>query len=277
MLLDAFNPELYRNYFTLVADAQCSVIASTTPSAKSMGAGSPVMVTGFSPCSNDSGGANDARRLLSPGGNSQLHKQTESMHISCKALSILTKYRASFLEGFLELIVSRLCVAVTYAPVTIGFQCEQLLCEVALLNPPRFLRIIVPFASMNPPQSTPLPSPDRSNGNKEPHIQDSGVQMRLLGLHVLASAIKHMSSPQLLQELDSILASVLPSFSSPLVDMRKAVVNVLCEIFAVIGDALYPYIADELTVQQKKLLALYIQRFNSSAGSGGNNHAKAKS
>jgi len=261
--LDAFNPELYRNYATLVADAQRSEAA--TPTAKDRrNPASPAMVTGFSPFATAKAGDDGVAVTLSPGGSSQLHRQTESMHISCKALSILTKYRANFLENFMELIVSRLCVAVTYAPVTIGFQCEQLLCDIALLNPPRFLRIIVPFASITPPQSTPLPSPERGGSSKEPQLDDSCVQMRLLGLHVLASMIKHVPSPQLLQELDSILASVLPSFASPLVDVRKAVVTVLCELYGVIGDALYPYIANELTPQQKKLLALYIQRFKSS-------------
>jgi hypothetical protein len=262
VLLDAFNPELYRNYANLVAEAQRS--EAVTPGGKDRAPlGSPAMVTGFSPFASKADGSGTPM-ALSAGGTSQLHKQTESMHISCKALSILVKYRGSHLESFVELIVSRLCVAVTYAPVTIGFQCEQLLCEVALLNPPRFLRIIVPFASVNPPQSTPVPTPDRGNASKEPHMQDSSVQMRLLGLHVLGAMVKHVSSPQLLHELDSILDSVLPSFGSPLVDVRKAVVTVLCELFGVIGDALYPYIADELTPQQKKLLALYIQRYKTS-------------
>jgi hypothetical protein len=43
------------------------------------------------------------------------------------------------------------------------------------------------------------------------------------------------------------------------VDLRKAVIFVLVEIYLVIGDALYPNI-QELSPPQRKLLTIYIDR-----------------
>ena len=253
VLLDAFHAEIF---VRAVSDAAAGGVGS--PPAAAPGAG----ITGFSPFGNRAvaGGSPDAVEVQR---DRQRRQQTESMHVSCKALSILIKYRPGDAEGFTELIVTRLCTACSFAPVTIGLQCEQLLGELARLNPPRVLRVITPFASLNPPVSVPAGTTDGSGGDT-----DGGVQMRLLALHVLASTIKLVPSPQLLREISSILDSVLPSFSSALVDVRKGVVFVLVELYGVVGDALYPYVTNELTPPQKKLLAIYVQRFKAGQRAG---------
>jgi hypothetical protein len=53
--------------------------------------------------------------------------------------------------------------------------------------------------------------------------------------------------------------SVLPSLSSSIVDLRKAAIFLLVEIYIVIGDALYPFVQD-IPASQKKLLTIYISK-----------------
>ena len=145
-------------------------------------------------------------------------------------------------------------LAASFAPIAITFQCEQLLNEVALMDVPRFIPLVIPYAGIN---AQSLIATSIKHGGES--MDYSAVQ--LLALHLLASTIKHMPSPLLLIELTRLLDHILPCFNSEVVDMRKAVVYVLVELYAIIGDALYPYIT-HLTPPQKKLLAIYIQRFN---------------
>jgi CLIP-associating protein 1/2 len=83
--------------------------------------------------------------------------------------------------------------------------------------------------------------------------------VRLVALHILAVIIKHLNSAQLLAELPTMIPSILPSFGSSLVDLRKAIVFVLVEIYLVVGDALHDFVSD-LSPPQKKLLTIYIER-----------------
>ena len=81
----------------------------------------------------------------------------------------------------------------------------------------------------------------------------------LLSLHVLASAIKHLSSSALLLECPIFLPLILPAFQNSLVDVRKALVFVLVEIYMVVGDALLSHVGS-LTSPQRKLLTIYIEK-----------------
>ena len=64
----------------------------------------------------------------------------------------------------------------------------------------------------------------------------SGQQtLRLVALTALAETVKHLSGPILLGEMPSIVPSALPLFGSHLVDIRKAVVFLLVEIFMVVA------------------------------------------
>jgi CLIP-associating protein 1/2 len=82
-----------------------------------------------------------------------------------------------------------------------------------------------------------------------------------MALHVLTSNIKHLTSAQLLTLLSStsMMSSILPHFGSPQVDIRKAVVFTLVEIYLIVGDQLYPFVKN-LAQSQKKLLTVYIER-----------------
>lgn len=80
-----------------------------------------------------------------------------------------------------------------------------------------------------------------------------------MAVRVVAEAIKHMPVLSLLDDLPSIVASIVPSMTSSVVDVRKAVIVVLVNAFFVIGDALYPFV-EHLPESQKKLLNIYIDK-----------------
>lgn len=174
----------------------------------------------------------------------------ESMHISCKALLIIVKYRAAYIKNLMDLVVTRLCAAASFAPVAISLHCEQILAEMAILDAPKLVRLVTRFISDN------NIIPDDVH---QMMLSSTSAHVQLLCLNVLSSALKHMSSSALLLEMPILLPLILPAFHSELVDVRKAVVFVLVEMYLVVGDALHPHVSI-LSPPQRKLLTIYIDR-----------------
>ena len=119
-------------------------------------------------------------------------------------------------------------------------------------DPLRMLRVLRPYA---------MAVTDRVEVGQGVWESGKGVSpnTRLLALHALAETVRVLTSPQLLQQMSVLVPALLPSLSAEVVDVRKAVVFTLVEVYMVIGDALYPFVAD-LPGPQKKLLTIYIQR-----------------
>jgi CLIP-associating protein 1/2 len=127
-----------------------------------------------------------------------------------------------------------------YAPTAVILQCEQILSDLGGLDPLRFLHLLIPYCN-----------PSEQKG--------SSPQVRLFALHSVTSVIHNLSSPQILDNINVLMNSVLPSLSSSIVDLRKAAIFLLVEIYIVIGDALYPFVHD-IPASQKKLLTIYISK-----------------
>ncbi len=166
-------------------------------------------------------------------------KHFESMHLSCKALLAIVRNRGNNIKYFMELLVTRLCQQAPYSPIAITLHCEQILADLASNGAQRLIKIALPFT---------LSSEIATSAN-----------IQLFAIHVITAAIKHMTSPELLKDIESIVTSILPSLSSTMVHLRKAVIFLLVEMYLVIGDALYPYV-QELAAPQRKLLTIYIQK-----------------
>ena len=164
----------------------------------------------------------------------------------------------------MNLMVSRLCLSAAFVPVAVTLHSEQILCDLSRYDPPRFIRIALPYATV--PSDIGMVSHQLSNGDQSLNIkpdafgcQGESPQVRLLALHVIAAAIKHIESAELLVELPFIIDAVVPSLTSALVDLRKAVIFVLVNSYLVIGDALYPFVS-ELPTAARKLLTIYIDK-----------------
>lgn len=112
-------------------------------------------------------------------------------------------------------------------------------------------------------------SGDRLPPPPDPSFASSPTSsVRRLALRVLALCVPHLTSRQLISILPLLMAHILPSFRSPLVDIRQAVVGAIVQMYVLVGDVLHPYVK-ELPPQQKKLLTIYIDRqLKSSAASG---------
>jgi hypothetical protein len=109
------------------------------------------------------------------------------------------------------------------------------------------------------PAATPAPSSAPTLPNGGTSSTDDKSAVRLMAVRVVAEAIKHMPVLSLLDDLPSIVSSIVPSMTSSVVDVRKAVIVVLVNAFFVIGDALYPFV-EHLPESQKKLLNIYIDK-----------------
>lgn len=159
--------------------------------------------------------------------------------------------------------MTRLCKAASFAPVTVTLNCEQILCELAPLDPVKFIDLVLPHASVHVRQS----SEEDQSKSMYPVFNSSQTQTeivsnaheRLLALHSMAVAIRHTTSSQILEKLENIIATVIPSLSSVLADLRKSVIMVLVEIYFIIGDALYPHV-QELAPPHRKLLTIYVEK-----------------
>jgi CLIP-associating protein 1/2 len=86
-----------------------------------------------------------------------------------------------------------------------------------------------------------------------------------MALHVAAECARRMSAPDLLARVEAIGPAARASFSSALVDLRKAAVFLLVECYLVVGDGLSPHV-QALLPQQRKLLTIYIEK---QLGAGG--------
>jgi hypothetical protein len=167
----------------------------------------------------------------------------------------------------MDLLVTRLCQAAVYAPVTVTLSCEQLLSDVAIFDPDKYLGLVIPLAATHPYRdslSYPIYNPTNSPLKKNLLQQEDTIhnsQLRLISLHTMAVAVKNCSSPQLIDRLPAIVSMILPSISSSLADLRKAVIMVLVEVYFVIGDALYPYVQD-LAPPHRKLLTIYVEKMS---------------
>ena len=182
------------------------------------------------------------------------------------------------MQNFIELIITRLCRASTFSPVTVTLNCEQILCDLAPLDPVKYLSLILTHASVRScdiptdgddagddgldQSSSSYPTFNSSSSTIEKSRQGEGVTSaheRLVALHTMSVAIQHMTSSQVLEKIEQIVATVIPSLSSVLADLRKAVIMVLVEIYFVIGDAMYPYV-QELAPPHRKLLTIYVDK-----------------
>lgn len=180
----------------------------------------------------------------------------ESMHFACKVLLVIVQLRGNYVRPFMELLVSRLCQSADFAPTAVTIHCEEILGAVSQLDPIRFIKIILPFLQDSNTYDS------ENFGEIKNHFiltKSNDVQVRILALHSLCPAIKQVSTGQLCACLKDIISTVLPHFGSPLVDIRKAVVFVLVEVYLVVGDELYPFIR-HLSPSQKKLITVYIER-----------------
>jgi len=154
---------------------------------------------------------------------------------------------------------------------------EQILTDLAHFDPHRLASMLINYASP-PPASTSVPNkqqlqmqhgqvmspilaPASSTSTPPTSSSPSSPLTQLLALHVLAPTIKQLTSTQLLLLLPALSSVAIPSLTSQLVDVRKAVVFVLVEAYLVVGPALYPFVKD-LAPAQKKLLTIYIERQN---------------
>ena len=144
----------------------------------------------------------------------------------------------------------RLCQAASYAPIAVSLHFEQILSLLASCDPVCLVRLLLPYAA-------PL-SADEGGGNTT-NGTSCNQHTRLLVLRALTDAMKHMKSSQLIGMLPQLSTTILPLFSSPLVDVRKSVVFVLVEVYMIVGDELHPFVRD-LAPSQRKLLTVYIER-----------------
>lgn len=144
-----------------------------------------------------------------------------------------------------------------FTPVTIAIHCEEILSEMAHVQPIRIIQVLLPFVrdNISPEYSSSMPHYDAGDAE---NISEK-FQGRLMALRVISCCVKHAKSNHLVAILPSIVEAILPCLSDPMADIRKCVIFVLVEIYKLIGDALYPYI-QVMTVPQKKLLTVYIEK-----------------
>ena len=80
-----------------------------------------------------------------------------------------------------------------------------------------------------------------------------------VGYFYLSRICRHYPSTGLARAMPKIVPYLMQGLQSPFAETRKAVVDCLVEIYQVLRDDLFSFLQD-LTVPQKKLLIIYIER-----------------
>ena len=154
-------------------------------------------------------------------------------------------------QNLMDLLVTTLCDVSGKVPVAVTLLFEQVMEQLAHYDVQRLVHIVCRFAAPGHPRSDPAASLSQPS---------SSASLRVMSLHVLSASTRFMSSAQLLEELPYIITTtVMPAVNSPLVDLRKAAIFALVEMYLIVGDALYPHLQD-LSPPQRKLLTIYIER-----------------
>lgn len=148
--------------------------------------------------------------------------------------------------------------------MSISIHFEQILTNLSTYEPRKLVHLLVPYTyAVNTSGDNAAQTYNGCPTEMSPEEKTAWLaqfpHVRLIAMHVIASTIRFMSSSEILDEVNSLATAILPSLASPLVDIRKAVIVILVEVYTTIGDALYPYIT-ELSVPQRKLLTIYIER-----------------
>lgn len=125
-------------------------------------------------------------------------------------------------------------------PATIVLQCEQIMYEAGKREATRMIALMLPFLSHGVDDCTSQAS-------------------QLVVLRTIAMLVKHLSSAQLIELISDVAGSVCPFLNHSLVDIRQAVIVLLVEMYAILGEGVYSYIRG-LTPPQKKLLTIYIEK-----------------
>ena len=176
------------------------------------------------------------------------------------------------LQNFLELMTCRLCEAAAYLPLALTMQCEQILGMACPLGAQGMAKALAPYCSYGNGSVSVAGAGDETSSARLPPPPDPSFAssptsaVRRLALRVLALCVPNMTSRELISILPLLMTHILPSFRSPLVDIRQAVVGAIVQMYVLVGDVLHPYVK-ELPPQQKKLLTIYIDRQLKSKGS----------
>ena len=139
--------------------------------------------------------------------------EMERLLIASKILLAIARYKGEFLRSFTELLVHRLCVSATYAPVAVTLHNRQVLAGLAPHDGQRLAHFLLPFAKFDRENSylhSNTSGPASSSNNAR-------LQVQLLALQVLSDAVKFMTSAQLLTDILPIMTTVVPSLDSALV------------------------------------------------------------
>ncbi len=197
---------------------------------------------------------------------SMIRNRGQFLKVSFQSAAKISKANLCASQSFLELLCCRLCEAAAFVPLAVTVHCEQILGSASELDPLCAARALAPYAyygsgSVNGADAeaaakivSALPPPPDSSFSPSPTSF-----VRLLALRGLAQCIPQMTSGTLISVLPHLMCNLLPSFKSPLVDIRQAVVTVIVHMYVLVGDVLHPYVKD-LPPQQKKLLTIYIDR-----------------
>jgi len=171
--------------------------------------------------------------------------ETKVVDAALQCLQQLLQHQASFFDDFAEVVASALFDAYrscsgdensTMASIdrTLGYL-------IGKVQPPRAFEILLPVI----------------DAEKAPLLQGA---VRHLG-----TVIRRMPPTQLLERLDAVLPGVINALGDASVDVRKAAVFALVDVYLVLGEGVMPHLVRELTPSQMKLVTIYIGKALNSA------------
>ena len=174
-------------------------------------------------------------------------------HLYLQGIRALLKYQPHNFLDFIEIVVDRLLLCSRDSTYEIVHTAEKALENLATaLDSTRCLKVMTPYLS---------------------RTDDDTIVLSCM--RTIRFVLRRCSSPTLTDALPLLLPSLVSSINSASVDLRKAVVFALVEIYFVMGDKLFPYLGD-LTPAQLKLVTIYVERQKKNQGGTAGNTATNK-
>lgn len=193
----------------------------------------------------------DALSSLSPRDKDQLSRANDllaSKHLYLQGIRALLKYRPDHFEGRVGGVIGKLLQCAKCSAYEVVHTAERALENIVSTHDPELcLDALLPY----------LNDDDVLDGNDE--IENGTPSVVLCALRTATKLVKRVRPEALLDALPSLAPCLYASVRHRAVDMRKAAVFVVVELyFAIGGDVLSRL--DRLNAAQLKLVSIYIER-----------------
>jgi len=173
---------------------------------------------------------------------SSVSETSTVQHLYLQGMRALIKYQPDHVLNYIDTVVDKLLKCSRNSAYEVVHTAERALENiVSNLDPARCFQTLIPYLNRS-------------------HFEDeNSLSIVLSALRTLVKLVGRVPASDLSASLSSIMPCIFQTVKQSSVDMRKATVFVIVEIYCVLREAMAPYLL-QLNPTQLKLVTIYIER-----------------